>query len=182
MDISADGGSYGGDFQKQSGPRHIVNIKGPFFQRGSADPGSDQQKEQQTQSSCPNTSNDHGERPGNTVGRKSIPRPVGDEQKLNVENSSSSRHQHSNFSHQQVIHNAKNLVDEVEDEEEEDDSEMDASICVSNNEQTGRWTRKEHEVFLQALKKFGKVIIAPFYRLLLSKGIIEKSTAASITA
>ena len=56
MDISADGGSYGVDFQKQSGPRHIVNIKGPFFQRGSADPGSDQQKEQQTQSSFPNIS------------------------------------------------------------------------------------------------------------------------------
>ena len=166
MDISADGGNYGGDFQKQGGPRHIVNIKGPFFQRGSADPGSDQQKELQTQSSCPNTSNDQSERLGNTVARKSSPRPVGDEQKLIVENSSSSRHQQSISSNQQVIHNAKHLVDEVEDEEEEDDSEMDASICVSNNEQTGRWTRKEHEVFLEALKKFGKVKIAPSHRFI----------------
>jgi hypothetical protein len=168
MDISADGGSYGVDFQKQSGPRHIVNIKGPFFQRGSADPGSDHQKEQQTQSSCPNTSNDHSERPGNTVGRKSSPRPVGDEQKINLENSSSNRHQQSISSSQHVIHSAKHLVDEVEDEEEEDDSEMDASICVSNNEQTGRWTRKEHEVFLEALKKFGKVTIAPSHRYISS--------------
>ena len=159
MDISADGGIYGVDFQKQGGPRHIVNIKGPFFQKGSADPGCDQQKDQPTQSSCPNTSNDHCERPGNTVGRKTISRPVGDAKKSNVDNSSSSRHQQMYPANQQIMHSTKHLVDEVEDEEEEDDSEMDASICVSNNEQTGRWTRKEHEVFLEALKKFGKVKI-----------------------
>lgn len=28
---------------------------------------------------------------------------------------------------------------------------------AASNEQTGRWTRKEHETFLEALKKFGKV-------------------------
>jgi hypothetical protein len=183
MDISADGGSYGVDFQKQSGPRHIVNIKGPFFQRGSADPGSDQQKEQQTQSSFPNISNDHSERQGNTIGRKSSPRPVGDEQKISLENSSSSRHRQSISSNQHVLHSAKHLVDEVEDEEEEDDSEMDASICVSNNEQTGRWTRKEHEVFLEALKKFGKVTIGLSHRSLDQiEKLVEKSNTVSIIA
>jgi hypothetical protein len=37
---------------------------------------------------------------------------------------------------------------------------------AASNEQTGRWTRKEHETFLEALKKFGKVFNCcyPWYR------------------
>lgn len=32
----------------------------------------------------------------------------------------------------------------------------DADLCLAGSEQTGRWTRKEHELFLDALKKYGK--------------------------
>jgi hypothetical protein len=44
------------------------------------------------------------------------------------------------------------------DADDDDDGEVDPSICTPGTEQTGRWTRKEHELFLDALKKFGKVI------------------------
>lgn len=33
----------------------------------------------------------------------------------------------------------------------------DEGVCQPGHEQTGRWTRKEHELFLEALKKHGKV-------------------------
>lgn len=43
------------------------------------------------------------------------------------------------------------------DEYDEDDDEgMQLPV---GNESTGRWTRNEHEMFLEALKKYGKVII-----------------------
>lgn len=32
-----------------------------------------------------------------------------------------------------------------------------AGVCMPGNESTGRWTRQEHEAFLEALKKYGKV-------------------------
>ena len=32
-----------------------------------------------------------------------------------------------------------------------------AGVCLPGNESTGRWTRQEHEAFLEALKKYGKV-------------------------
>eukprot|EP00605_Chrysophyceae_sp_TOSAG23-4_P001803 GSChrysophyteH1.ASY1.ANO1.1993.1 assembled CDS len=41
----------------------------------------------------------------------------------------------------------------------DDDTAIDSStdeICVPGSEHTGRWTRKEHELFLDALKKYGK--------------------------
>lgn len=44
-----------------------------------------------------------------------------------------------------------------DDGNEEDDDEFDPSICAPGSEHTGRWTRKEHDLFLEALKKFGKV-------------------------
>ena len=44
-----------------------------------------------------------------------------------------------------------------DDGNEEDDDEFDPSICAPGSEHTGRWTRKEHELFLEALKKYGKV-------------------------
>lgn len=34
----------------------------------------------------------------------------------------------------------------------------DPSLCQPGNEHTGRWTRAEHETFLEGLKKYGKVI------------------------
>lgn len=33
----------------------------------------------------------------------------------------------------------------------------DEGVCQPGQEQTGRWTRKEHDLFLDALKKYGKV-------------------------
>lgn len=40
-----------------------------------------------------------------------------------------------------------------EDDEDDDDDE----VIAHGNEATGRWTREEHDLFLQALKKYGKV-------------------------
>lgn len=157
MDISADGMSYGGDFQKQSGPRHIVNIQGPFYQRGAADASSDQQKNVPTPAAGPIITNDHNEMQGSTTGRKAISRAAGGEGfKTMVDNPSLVRSEQIVVVPLHASQTAKHLVDEVE-EEEDDDGEVDASVCVSSGEQTGRWTRKEHEVFLEALKKFGKV-------------------------
>lgn len=42
------------------------------------------------------------------------------------------------------------------------EGEEDPSLCVPGNEQTGRWTRAEHEIFLEALRKFGRVILLHF--------------------
>lgn len=42
-------------------------------------------------------------------------------------------------------------------DDDDDDGEMDPSICKPGNEHTGRWTRKEHDLFVEALKKYGKV-------------------------
>ena len=50
-----------------------------------------------------------------------------------------------------------NAYDMGDDGNEEDDDEFDPSICAPGSEHTGRWTRKEHELFLEALKKYGKV-------------------------
>ena len=97
---------------------------------------------------------------GNIIGRRTQPRAsiTSNDSRVVADTSSLNRSEHPVISHkQQVTQPAKNLVDEVEDDEEDDDGEVDASVCVSNNEQTGRWTRKEHEVFLEALKKYGKV-------------------------
>lgn len=38
-----------------------------------------------------------------------------------------------------------------------DGGDEDPSLIATGNESTGRWTRPEHELFLQALKKYGKV-------------------------
>ncbi len=39
---------------------------------------------------------------------------------------------------------------------DDDNGDMGDDICLPGNEHTGRWTRKEHELFLDALKKYGK--------------------------
>lgn len=43
-----------------------------------------------------------------------------------------------------------------EEFDEDDDGYVDPSICQPGNELTGRWTRHEHNLFLEALKKYGK--------------------------
>ena len=45
-----------------------------------------------------------------------------------------------------------------DDDMDDDDNiiTMDTSVCTPGNELTGRWTRKEHDLFLEALKKYGK--------------------------
>lgn len=42
-----------------------------------------------------------------------------------------------------------------EDDDDNDDDE-DKNLCPQGAEHTGRWTKKEHELFLEALKKYGK--------------------------
>jgi hypothetical protein len=34
----------------------------------------------------------------------------------------------------------------------------DPSLCLPGQEHTGRWTHAEHELFLEALNKYGRVI------------------------
>ena len=159
MEMSADG-SHSGDLQKQLGLRHIVNIQGPFFQRGPHDCSSDQQKNQTTTATSA-SSTDNNEMQGISSGRKTALRvgaAIAEGQILAGNSSLQHRPEQMSSSQQQNSHHTKHLVDEV-DEEEDDDGEADPSVRISNSEQTGRWTRKEHEVFLEALKKFGKVMI-----------------------
>ena len=47
--------------------------------------------------------------------------------------------------------------DDDEDGDGGDGGDDDPSLIATGNESTGRWTRPEHELFLQALKKYGKV-------------------------
>lgn len=152
--------SCAGDFQKQSGQRHIVNIQGPFFQRNPGDSSNDSQKNLPAPTIDLNTTVYNSPLHGNVIGRRTQPRAsiASNDPRIIADTSLLGRsEQPAIFHRQQVTQPSKNLVDEVEDEEEDDDGDVDASVCVSNNEQTGRWTRKEHEVFLEALKKFGKV-------------------------
>lgn len=44
--------------------------------------------------------------------------------------------------------------------EEIDDGDDDAHPNAAGSESTGRWTRQEHELFLEALKKYGKVTLS----------------------
>jgi SHAQKYF class myb-like DNA-binding protein len=43
-----------------------------------------------------------------------------------------------------------------EDDDDLDDDDGDTNLCPQGAEHTGRWTKKEHELFLEALKKYGK--------------------------
>jgi hypothetical protein len=47
--------------------------------------------------------------------------------------------------------------DEEGGEGEEGDEDDGEDVIPQGSESTGRWTRQEHELFLQALKKYGKV-------------------------
>ena len=49
---------------------------------------------------------------------------------------------------------------EEDDNDGGGDGEDDPGLISAGNESTGRWTRAEHELFLQALKKYGKVSIS----------------------
>lgn len=159
MDFSPDSGTFGslgGDFSRQTGSKSIVNFQGPFYQRGPGDNGPNQHKN----SSQSGADHDDMQVTSNSMGNsiKVVSRAGNNESsKAAVDSTSFSRSEHSVNIH--VNHPNKHVVDEVEEEEEEDDGEVDPSATVSNSEQTGRWTRKEHEVFLEALKKFGKVHI-----------------------
>ena len=52
---------------------------------------------------------------------------------------------------------AKGIDDFIEDDEDYD--ETDTSLCRPGSEHTGRWTKQEHEMFLEALRKYGKVLV-----------------------
>ena len=48
---------------------------------------------------------------------------------------------------------------EGDGEDDDDDDGEGEPVCAPGSEHTGRWTRAEHELFLDALRKFGRVII-----------------------
>ena len=48
-------------------------------------------------------------------------------------------------------------IDEFGDRYEQGEEENLDGVCTSGEEHTGRWTKEEHELFLEGLKKFGKV-------------------------
>ena len=48
--------------------------------------------------------------------------------------------------------------DHMGEDDDNDDGGEDEGVCAVGQEVTGRWTRKEHELFLEALKRYGKVI------------------------
>ena len=62
-------------------------------------------------------------------------------------------------------YNTCDLVDDYGDDEDDgdgDDDDSEGEVDETNNiapgnEHTGRWTRGEHELFLEALRKFGRV-------------------------
>lgn len=47
-------------------------------------------------------------------------------------------------------------VEAFVDDEEYDDEDAEG-VCLNGEEHTGRWTKDEHNMFLDGLKKFGKV-------------------------
>lgn len=49
------------------------------------------------------------------------------------------------------------MLDEIDEEDDYEDA--DQELCLQGSESTGRWTKQEHELFLEALKKYGKVRI-----------------------
>ena len=159
MEYNQDGTNFGGDFHRQSSSKHIVNFQGPFYQQGSSPCGIYQQKPSTETPLGPISTSDHGDMQVNRVSIKTVPRS-------NIAAIDGPIIGSESFTYNRLelpvavqhIHNpTKLLIDEAEEEEEEDDCDVDLAINVCSSEQTGRWTRKEHEVFLEALKKFGKV-------------------------
>lgn len=159
MDHSQDGMPHGGDFQRQSGSKHIVNFQGPFYQRGSNEHNVSQQKSVSAATAGPVPVAEHDEKPIVAAVMKNAQRSSfgGEGAKIPVENTFYNRSEQA-MSVQHMVP-VKHLVDDADEEDEDDDGEVDPSVNISSSEQTGRWTRKEHEVFLEALKKFGKVCV-----------------------
>jgi SHAQKYF class myb-like DNA-binding protein len=60
---------------------------------------------------------------------------------------------------EQIHHRAKSegkLNGNGTTDDEDDDGLNDPSVCPPGSEHTGRWTRAEHDLFLEALRKYGK--------------------------
>jgi hypothetical protein len=47
--------------------------------------------------------------------------------------------------------------DDNDDDDDDDDDDDHDGRTPNGSESTGRWTRLEHELFVDALKKYGKV-------------------------
>lgn len=48
-------------------------------------------------------------------------------------------------------------ADDYDDDDDEEDDEEGGKAVARGNESTGRWTRAEHDLFVKALKLYGKV-------------------------
>ena len=159
MEFNQDEANFGGDFQKLSDSKLIVNLQGPFYQRGCGPGVPYQQKSSSTPITRRISTADHDDMQVNTVAIKAVQRSnitAVEGTKISFESSSHNRLELP-IAIQLVQNSSKQFADEAEEEEDEDDCNTDPAINVCSSEQTGRWTRKEHEVFLEALKKFGKV-------------------------
>lgn len=56
-----------------------------------------------------------------------------------------------------------NQQEEDFDEDDQDNGEDEDDQGQQGSESTGRWTRQEHELFLEGLKRFGKVRKTTFF-------------------
>lgn len=79
------------------------------------------------------------------------------DERLNISNVSNGNNRESTDDNHQDEEDAEGGDDEQNLMDYDEDPEGDALIA-HGNESTGRWTRNEHDLFLDALKKYGKVI------------------------
>lgn len=79
------------------------------------------------------------------------------DERLNISNVSNGNNRESTDDNHQDEEDAEGGDDEQNLMDYDEDPEGDALI-PHGNESTGRWTRNEHDLFLDALKKYGKVI------------------------
>lgn len=60
------------------------------------------------------------------------------------------------FQERARAHSGGKAGSDLEEEGDEGEEEGDQGLISQGHESTGRWTRQEHELFLEALKKYGK--------------------------